>query len=181
MSTDPRGPYRVRASDAEREQYAQILRAAMTEGRLTLEEGEERLAQVYAAKYRDELGPLTADLPDGGRQALYDTPEAQASFRRGMTRHVGLVAVVAGVLVGLWVLSGAHFFWPIFPLLFLWFGVLRHLRWRRWQRWGGPRWGPGWGAHQGWGSGPGQGWGSGQRGWEPGAQGGPPWSRGGTR
>jgi hypothetical protein len=182
MSTDPRGPYRVRASDAEREQYAQILRAAMTEGRLTLEEGEERLAQVYAAKYRDELAPLTSDLPDGGRQALYDTPEAQAGFRRGMTRHIGVVAIIAGVLVGLWVLSGAHFFWPIFPLLFLWFGVLRHLRWRRWQRWGGPGWGgPGWGHHQGWGpghgGGPGRGWGPGNQGW---GSGGPPWSRGGA-
>jgi Domain of unknown function (DUF1707) len=69
MSTDPREPYRVRASDAEREQYAQILRAAMTEGRLTLEEGEERLAQVYAVKYRDELAPLTADLPPAERAA----------------------------------------------------------------------------------------------------------------
>lgn len=56
---------RVRASDKEREQYASMLRAAMTEGRLTLEEGEERLAQVYAAKFRDELPPLTADLPEG--------------------------------------------------------------------------------------------------------------------
>ncbi len=172
MSTDPREPYRVRASDAEREQYAQILRAAMTEGRLTLEEGEERLTKVYAAKYRDELSPLTGDLPDGGRRALYDTPEAHAAFRKGMRRHVGLVAVVAGVLVGLWVLSGAHFFWPFFPLLFLWFGVLRHLRW---QRWGGG-WGPG-----GW-WGPGHGWGQGgpeNQDW--GRHGGPPWTRGDTR
>src|SRR5436305_12487255 len=128
MSAAPRDPDPARASAPQREEYAQISRAAMTEGRLTLEEGEERLAQVYAAKYRDELSPLTADLPDGGRQALFDTPEVHAAFRRGMTRHIGVVAIVAGVLVGLWVLSGAHFFWPVFPLLFLWFGVLRHLR-----------------------------------------------------
>ena len=68
MSTDATfsGPHRMRTSDAEREQVATILRAAMSEGRLTLEEGEERLTAVYAAKFRDELGPLTADLPGGG-------------------------------------------------------------------------------------------------------------------
>ncbi|HEU4425077.1 MAG TPA: DUF1707 domain-containing protein, partial [Pilimelia sp.] len=53
------GSHRLRASDAEREQIATILRAAMTEGRLNLQEGEERLAAAYAATYRDELGPLT--------------------------------------------------------------------------------------------------------------------------
>jgi Domain of unknown function (DUF1707) len=160
MSTDPRGPHRVRASDAEREEYAQILRAAMTEGRLSLEEGEERLAKVYAAQYRDELSPLTTDLPDGGRRALYDTPEAREhahrDFNRGVRRHIGVVAIVAGALVGLWVISGAHFFWPLIPLLFLWFGVLRHLRWARWARWGRGFGGPGWGG-RGWGGGPGWG------------------------
>jgi hypothetical protein len=156
MSTDQRGPHRIRASDTEREQFAQILRAAMTEGRLNLEEGEERLARVYAATYRDELAPLTTDLPDGGRQALYDTPEAHADFRKGMRRHVGIVAIVAGVLVGLWVLSGAHFFWPLLPLLFLWFGVVRHLRWGRWGGWRPGGWGPG-GWRPGWGAG----WGAG--------------------
>ena len=58
----------------------------MAEGRLTLEEGEERLAAAYAAKYRDELKPLTTDLPDGGRRALADTPEARLATRRGMRR-----------------------------------------------------------------------------------------------
>jgi hypothetical protein len=107
---------RIRASDAEREEYATILRAAMSEGRLTLEEGEERLATVYAAKYRDELPPLTADLPEGGRQALHDTPEAKERRRRHHRRRVGgrfgALAVLAAVLTGIWALSGAHFFWP---------------------------------------------------------------------
>src|SRR6266542_6493687 len=116
MSTDASGRGRVRASDAEREQYATILRAAMTEGRLNLEEGEERLAKAYAATYRDDLGPLTADLPDGGRHALYDTPEARQEFRRGARRHISVVALIAGVLIALWLLSGAHFFWPAIPL-----------------------------------------------------------------
>jgi hypothetical protein len=182
MSTDPRGPHRVRASDAEREQYAQILRAAMGEGRLTLEEGEERLGQVYAAKYRDELSPLTADLPDGGEQATFDPAEARAAFRKGMARHAGFAAVVAVVLVGLWALSGAHFFWPLIPLLFIWFGVLRHLGWRRRHASAGPgcwrRTGGGWGQQPGgWGQQPG-GWGQ-QPGGGP-SHGGPPWARRGA-
>ena len=140
MSTDSTGGGRVRASDAEREQLTQVLRAAMTEGRLTLEEGEERLAKAYAATYRDELGPLVADLPGGGWHALADAPEAVSAARRYVTRHVAKVALVAGVLVGLWVLSGAHFFWPAIPLAFLFLGILRRSRWRRWYQAGPPPW-----------------------------------------
>jgi hypothetical protein len=117
------GPTRLRTSDKEREQVAEVLRAAMTEGRLTLEEGEERLAAVYAAKYRDELGPLTADLPGNGRPALAETPEARAATRRAVRRHVGGVAVVVAALIGLALLAGPHFFWPIFPLMFLFFAL----------------------------------------------------------
>ena len=171
MSTDTPGPRRVRASDAEREELAELLRSAMTEGRLTLEEGEERLAKAYAAQYRDELGPLTADLPDGGReawfQARFDSPEAVAAARRHLGRHAGFVIVVAAVLVTLWALSGAHFFWPLLPLLFLGFGLARHARWQRWGgRWGGGPWRGGWPGHwllREW-----------QRGGDP-QPGGPPW------
>ena len=125
------GSNRLRTSDTEREQVATILRAAMAEGRLTLEEGEERLTAVYAAKYRDELAPLTADLPHGGRRALAETPEAQAATRRGVRRHAGFVLLVAAALTGLWILSGAHFFWPVIPLVFLFMGLMRHARYGR--------------------------------------------------
>lgn len=148
MSTDATGRRRIRASDAEREHMAQILRAAMTEGRLSLQEGEERLATAYAATYRDELDPLTVDLPDGGRRALFDTPEVRTAIHRGMRNHVLVVGVVAVLLVLAWAASGAHFFWPLFPLAFLTLGLLRHYRWRRWGAYGGPPWhrhgGPPW-------------------------------------
>ena len=127
------GPNRLRTSDTEREQVAEMLRAAMAEGRLTLEEGEERLGQVYGAKFRDELAPLTADLPDNGRRALAETPQAQAATRRGLRRHAGAVAVVAVVLTGLWALSGAHFFWPVIPLIFLVIGLKRHAQYGRYR------------------------------------------------
>lgn len=127
------GTNRVRTSDKEREEVAEILRAAMTEGRLTLEEGEERLAAVYATKYRDELGPLTADLPNGGRQALADTPQARLTTRRHLRRHARFVILAAVLLTGLWALSGAHFFWPAIPLIFLVMGLVRHARWSHYE------------------------------------------------
>ncbi len=150
MSTDfPRGG-RVRTSDQEREQVAEILRAAAAEGRLTLEESDERLARVYAAKYRDELAPLTADLPSGGWEALARTPEAIAAAQRRLRRHGSLVVLIAGLLIAAWLLSGAHFFWPLIPIAFLAIGVFRHARWARYG--GGPwAWGRGpWGPNRRW-------------------------------
>jgi hypothetical protein len=143
MSTQ-QTPEGIRASDAEREQIAHILRAAMTEGRLTLAEGEERLAAAYAATYRSELARLTTDLPGGGRHALADTPEVRDFARRHLRRHAGMVVVVAAVLTGLWALSGAAFFWPAFPLAFLIFSLVARLRFYRYARSAGS-WNHGWG------------------------------------
>jgi hypothetical protein len=154
MSSDIDGA-RTRTSDSEREQVATILRAAVAEGRLTLAEGDERLGRVYEAKYRDELKPLTADLPGNGWEALARTPEALGAMRRRLRVHGAGVAAVAAALVGLWVLSGLHFFWPIIPILFLTFGLMRHARFVRYARSGGP-----WGW---WGRGP---WGRGPSGWQ---------------
>lgn len=57
---DPSG---IRCSDAEREQARHHLAEAAGEGRLTVDEVEERLTRVAAARYRDELAETTADLP----------------------------------------------------------------------------------------------------------------------
>jgi hypothetical protein len=57
------GPRRIRASDAERDDIAQILATAFTDGRLDLDEYDTRVAAVYAATYREELPPLIDDLP----------------------------------------------------------------------------------------------------------------------
>jgi hypothetical protein len=59
----PDGPApRVRASDAERDRVAEVVRRAVGDGRLTIVEGDERLAAVYAAVHRDELTEATHDL-----------------------------------------------------------------------------------------------------------------------
>lgn len=57
-------PPETRASDAEREQIAERLREAMAEGRLDMEEFDERLGRAYEARTHGELVPLVRDLPD---------------------------------------------------------------------------------------------------------------------
>src|ERR1700732_4284006 len=56
----------TRASDAEREQIAERLREAVAEGRLDMEEFEERLDTAYKARTHGELVPLVRDLPAPG-------------------------------------------------------------------------------------------------------------------
>lgn len=56
----------LRASDTDRDRVAGILREAAAEGRLTMEELDERLDAVYAAKTYAELEPITHDLPHPG-------------------------------------------------------------------------------------------------------------------
>ncbi|WP_200904117.1 DUF1707 domain-containing protein [Nocardiopsis sp. RV163] len=55
----------MRVSDAERDQAAEVLREAAAQGRITLDELDERLNAVYAAKTYADLEPVTADLPTG--------------------------------------------------------------------------------------------------------------------
>jgi hypothetical protein len=56
----------LRASDADRERVAEILRDALAEGRLDMEEFEERLDATYKARTYGELTPITRDLPAAG-------------------------------------------------------------------------------------------------------------------
>ena len=60
MTQHPPG---IRISDADRERAAGRLQQALAEGRITLDELEERLAVVYAARYAADLLPPFADLP----------------------------------------------------------------------------------------------------------------------
>jgi hypothetical protein len=70
------GALPVRASDAERDEAAEALRAAFAEGRLAPAELDERLAAAYAAKTRADLLGLTGDLPGAVPEAVtaYDRP-----------------------------------------------------------------------------------------------------------
>jgi hypothetical protein len=71
MSSSPAVPEpQHRASDADREKVAGLLREAAGDGRLTMDELDERLDAVYAAKTYAELEPITHDLPATGASYL---------------------------------------------------------------------------------------------------------------
>lgn len=53
----------LRTSDTERMSAAERLQTAMSEGFLTLDEFDERTAQVLSSRTRGELADLTTDLP----------------------------------------------------------------------------------------------------------------------
>jgi hypothetical protein len=59
----PADPFALRISDAERHQVAEILREAAGEGRLELDELDQRLEATYAARTYADLVPITLDLP----------------------------------------------------------------------------------------------------------------------
>jgi hypothetical protein len=62
MSADPPSSPALRASDADRDQVIELLRAAVADGRLDQGEFDERLDAALAARTIDALAPLTADL-----------------------------------------------------------------------------------------------------------------------
>ena len=61
-------PSQLRIGDAERHQVAEILREAAGEGRLDLDELDQRLEATYAARTYADLVPITFDLPVHGQQ-----------------------------------------------------------------------------------------------------------------
>ena len=56
-------PSRLRVSDEDRHKVAEVLRQAAGEGRIDLDELDERLEATYGAKTYGDLVPITADLP----------------------------------------------------------------------------------------------------------------------
>jgi DUF1707 SHOCT-like domain len=61
--------YNVRVGDADREAIAAQLREHYADGRLTLEELNERLDQTFAAKTKADLNTVMRDLPQAARPA----------------------------------------------------------------------------------------------------------------
>ncbi|HEY3711639.1 MAG TPA: DUF1707 domain-containing protein [Amycolatopsis sp.] len=123
---DDKIPARLRASDDDRERVAATIQAAGAEGRLTLEEVEDRLSTVYATRFTDELGELTTDLP---RPQPERRPFAREALRSPALRvHLGIVVALAVLLIVRWAVSGAEFFWPAMPMFWLFVSVLVHAR-----------------------------------------------------
>lgn len=102
----------MRASDSDREKVAGRLSRHAAEGRLDHDELEERVAAAYAAKTEAELAELTRDLP-----------EKRPRQRRQVVPHVRMAPEVRAyvnvmvLLVVIWALTGAGYFWPVWPAL----------------------------------------------------------------
>jgi len=67
------------AGSADRERTIGVLRAGFTEGRLTQDELDDRIARAYAARTYRDLWALTADLPAGPLPYPPGLPYPQAS------------------------------------------------------------------------------------------------------
>jgi hypothetical protein len=108
----------LRASDAERERTATLLREHYAAGRLTPEELDERIDAAYAARTVGQLDALVRDLPA--------TPGAPSQRRRtanpGAREHalhaIGLVVLVNLACNAIWLATGADgSWWPKWVLL----------------------------------------------------------------
>ena len=82
----------LRASDADRDAVADRLRAAHTEGRLSVEEFGERLDAAFAARTTADLARLTTDLPAPTQAPARtgDEPTTRPPARRERPRGVAL-------------------------------------------------------------------------------------------
>jgi hypothetical protein len=91
----------LRASDADREQVATVLSTAYAEGRLTLEEHDERVDRLMAAKTFDDLIPITRDLVVIGTPTAVATPQPSSRFTMDTTAQNSqsdkMIAIFGGV------------------------------------------------------------------------------------
>lgn len=91
----------MRASDAERERIAETLREAVAEGRLQMDEFEQRLDATYKARTHGELEPLVSDLPVPGGSVAPVTGRAPVPAGRpgapvDWSRRIGKPATSTG-------------------------------------------------------------------------------------
>lgn len=87
----------LRASDADREQVAERLRRAATEGRLLPDEFEERLGVALSARTYGELDAVVADLPGGD---LAPRRSSGGGLTRRPVAMVAVLVVVALIIAG---------------------------------------------------------------------------------
>ncbi|MGW7579261.1 DUF1707 SHOCT-like domain-containing protein [Streptomyces sp. NPDC054765] len=93
----------IRASDADRDRIAEILREALAEGRLDPEEHAERIDTVYRAKTLGELEPVVRDLPPAGGARDRPAPDAYVYGPGAPVPDQNLVAIFsASVRKGRW-------------------------------------------------------------------------------
>jgi hypothetical protein len=135
----PQSEDRLRVSDAERQAVVDALSRHTGEGRLRLDEFEERSSLALAATTRGDLKGLLADLPalDGtGESALAwagapppavlrpARPRPRGRHRTGAQWSPFLF--VSLLLSAIWLMSGAGYFWPMWVIVPLGISALCH-------------------------------------------------------
>jgi Domain of unknown function (DUF1707) len=113
----------LRASDADRDRVAELLRRHVADGRLTMEEFHTRLDACLAAKTYGELDALVADLPSPSRYD--DLPVPASSMTAASSKlpaqlgfdawraAVGSYITANLVCWVIWVVSGGGYPWPL--------------------------------------------------------------------
>jgi Domain of unknown function (DUF1707) len=102
----------LRASDAEREQVIDDLRQHAADGRLTMDEFEQRVAEALAARTRADLEPVLRELP-----ALERAPRAEPRARRRVPMPSGRTVFAVLAIVFAVVMVTQDMWWIIFPLM----------------------------------------------------------------
>jgi hypothetical protein len=121
-TSDPR----LRIGDAERGRVVDQLADHHAAGRLTLEEFEDRMASAWTARTAADLHVLVQDLPAQLRPAR---PPAAATRLRLDPHAMTYLAIIA-LLWLIWLVTGAGYPWPIWPMLGWGIGVFGHHRGR---------------------------------------------------
>jgi Domain of unknown function (DUF1707) len=128
----------LRIADADREAAAAFLREHYAQGRLTLEEFNQRLDAVFAAATQRQLSALTRDLPRAAAPSAplpaTSTADGRERVRRehqpGWRTRLGMTGVIIAVLTAWLLISGLHlgmFLWPGKVAIFL--TVFAAVRW----------------------------------------------------
>jgi hypothetical protein len=93
----------MRASDAERQDVVERLRAGLEDGRLKMDEYVERMGRAYDAVTHGDLAPLCRDLPETTtRPAAQPVEPAPAPVPAPAPDHRGVFARQPAALKVLW-------------------------------------------------------------------------------
>jgi hypothetical protein len=116
---------RMRAGDADRQRVVEQLGKHFADGRLDVDEFDERVGSAHAVVYLDQIPPLLADLPAEPAPAPVRRPR-----RAPDVPARAAIALVVGLLLVWSVIGVVHGVPPFFAVLLL-AVFLRHRRWSR--------------------------------------------------
>jgi hypothetical protein len=116
LSARPADPP-VRIGDAERDRVIDQLADHHAAGRLTLAEFEDRMAAASTARTGADLAVLTADLPAPTAPPANRSPARPPARRPQLDPAVRTYLAVMALLWLIWLVAGAGYPWPIWPML----------------------------------------------------------------